>query len=311
MLVIIPTHDGDIELAIAQAKLIKALGGAAGYKAKIVAAESTRPHKVGELRELLQESFHTVTVNIVAAVEFRDPLAVAAEPHSRAANSMFQLTVELLKAEGNQSPWIWLEPDVTPVKKGWLEDLATGYLQAQGAGKKILTHTLPLRKYFFERKKLKDNGGREYGNLVLNCTMIASDPHERYSPPVAVYPFDFHTLSTILPQARLEPWEFVCRYEVAPHLHDTEIIRHAIGSTQFIREGDFYHFELPAVDKTCLPQQPATNVAIVHGCRDGSLTKLVLESLQVEKKEPESEKSEKSDLDTAPKFQVKPKGQTK
>jgi hypothetical protein len=197
---------------------------------------------------------------------------------------MFQLTVELLKAEGNQSPWIWLEPDVTPVKKGWLEDLATGYLQAQGAGKKILTHTLPLRKYFFERKKLKDNGGREYGNLVLNCTMIASDPHERYSPPVAVYPFDFHTLSTILPQARLEPWEFVCRYEVAPHLHDTEIIRHAIGST---------------------------NVAIVHGCRDGSLTKLVLESLQVEKKEPESEKSEKSDLDTAPKFQVKPKGQTK
>lgn len=290
MLVIIPTHDGDIDLALSQAKLIKALGGAAGYKAKIIAASSTRPHKVTELREELQKSFHTVTVNLVDAVEFRDPLAVAAEPHSRAANCMFQLTVEVLKDEGNQSPWLWLEPDTVPVKKGWLEDLATAYLQAQGAGKKILSHTIPLRKYFFERKKLKDGEGREYGNLVLTCTLIASDSHERYSPTVAVYPFDLASLSTILPQAKLEPWEFVCRYELEKYVHDTPIIRHAIHSTNWTREGDMYNFELRAIDKTCLPKQPATNVAIIHGCRDGSLTKLVLE--QLSGKKPEEQKQE-------------------
>lgn len=53
-------------------------------------------------------------------------------PWPRASNAMFRLANDWLKQSGRSTPWLWVEPDCSPISSGWLDRLEHDYkLQAK------------------------------------------------------------------------------------------------------------------------------------------------------------------------------------
>ncbi|MEI6870668.1 MAG: hypothetical protein WCL08_00160 [Verrucomicrobiota bacterium] len=280
MLIVIPTHAGDVDRAISVAKLIKTLGGAAGHTARIVAAESVSSKNLGELKSILESSFRKVDVSVVPAREHRDPLAASPSMHTPAANSMFQLTVGEVESLEISTPWLYLEPDSTPIHAGWIDKLEDAYQAGCAKGKRILGSVIPMRNYFFKVENV--NTPTERG-LKRSLISITEDKKETYSPTPMVFPPKYSSISSLYKGSKLSPWEMTSSIELSVHVQDTDIIVHAHDSTNYKLDGSTVTFDRAAGDMTDRKTINLKGVSLIHGNRDNSLIEIV------EKLQPKSE----------------------
>jgi len=171
-----------------------------------------------------------------------------------AANRMFQYAVVALRRRNNKLPWYWLEADNVPTRRSWLTELSTEYNQA--------------RKPFMgpkEATRLNDSRGRfvkHEGNHINGS---------------AIYPADFTRWSILWEYATQEPWDLYCRWEIFPKAHCSELMASRWGSSEFKKSADgtlAFTSKSPHSNQASVDPRKA---AVIHGCKDDSLFKLLWE----------------------------------
>lgn len=259
MNLVIPTSRFDTKLLPDLAKVIKKFGPYKGHNLIVVPTE-TAVQEANDFCASLGNLFDSATV---------EPVTLNVEGWPIAPNRMWREIALRMQSKYPNDPWFLMEPDVTPVADTWLQTLDTEYKKS---GKPYLGCIVPTRHV----RRLPDG-------TVERTTM-----GEHMVGGVAIYPpyaasksVLITTLDRQMVWARepLEPYDVRMRFEIVPHAAHSRSICHRWSTVNYRRNGD-------VVD--CQPDPnnpPGTDHAgivpdgslVVHGCKDGSLAKLVLD----------------------------------
>lgn len=125
MLVVTPTHPGDIEQAFRQAQWIRELGRLSGHDLLLIADTRCSQDQIQALHLEYVASYDHVEV-----LDFVDHYRKWPE----SPNQVFGLAARHIMRT-KQQPWLFLEPDAVPLKTGWLDELWAEY---QKAGKPFM-----------------------------------------------------------------------------------------------------------------------------------------------------------------------------
>lgn len=171
-------------------------------------------------------------------------------------NDMFVRTVNYLRDTGNAEPWLWMEPDAPPIAPSW-------------AGALLGAH---------------NEGGKPFTGRVLETIKSAKNPNhplakEKYDGHhmngVGIYPPDFHLRSQLYKMANRERppdgFDIYCRWEIAPHCTNTDLIVGVKRATEFAKIDGGY---------SCLSNGERKEVqtdgaVMLHSCKDASLASLI------------------------------------
>lgn len=215
----------------------------------VVTDAFTQSGMTDKVEESLTPLFNSVSIK---------RLATPAGVWPYAANVMWNMSVlaqlELQKA----IPFLWLEADVLPTKKGWLDLLASEYISAVGSGSRYLGMRAPT--IMVEKNKAGEINLRQDDEHLVG---------------VAVYPYD-HGLATQLwkTPAFAVPFDTRAQWETRPNQVSVNMA-HRWGTINYRREGDKI-----VCDDRMPPQDGLSyagvvpDVALIHGCKDGSLATL-------------------------------------
>jgi len=199
--------------------------------------------------------------------------AIVALTHDEFANGwpvgpdrMFVWTIRFLAEIENPQPWLWLEPDACPVKEGWDVILSNAYAEAK-------------KPYFgFTRPTAwRDADG--------NLTPVEGD---NMLLGVAIYPPDMHKDKELLPLLNdlslprpshpASPWDIYLRWHMFRRgVHSTTLIYDRWRTCNYTRgEFDEILCEPVAGERGAVGGAIPDEAVLVHGCKDGSLHKLVI-----------------------------------
>lgn len=134
MIAVVSVCEKDVDHAIKLAQWITKLGGCKAFDVLLVADAATPFDQTMELAKALGESFQQVIVRATAR-------HVPNWPDGPNAN--WSACARLCK-EMNR-PWLFLEPDVVPMRAGWLAEIAEAYNRI---GAKYLGHIYPCSQPF-------------------------------------------------------------------------------------------------------------------------------------------------------------------
>src|SRR5258708_694554 len=132
LLVVIPFCKKDTSSAGRLLEWIKELGGCPKNDCLFVAAGDIVSAPIHHSVFKSESIIHT-------------PFQLKDESHPIGPNWMFESTLKHLAKTGNESPFIWLEPDAIPLRKDWLRLIEMEYQSAVDNGKPILADICELK----------------------------------------------------------------------------------------------------------------------------------------------------------------------
>lgn len=225
MLCVIPFHAGDIHRVRDLLLWIEQLGGCHGHDCMLVMDEQVPWHDGIQCLESAGRSFRNTYAYHCEHTDGWIPGSVA----------LFK-TAAMESAKIGQ-PWLWLEPDATPLKEGWLDAIAQAY---QACGKPFM------------------------GSIVSHNLPNLPNP---YMEGVAVYPANAHS---ILGECcnRNQSWVFSCASRIIPNAINSPLFWHLWGEKN--NPPIFSDNAVPGTAVHCLEQIPVGSF-IQHRCKDGSL----------------------------------------
>lgn len=115
MNVVIPFHNGDAHLAIDLVKWIGQLGGIGDGQLLIICDSLTKPEHIDALHKASEYANRNVSSGGFPTVGW-----------PQGSNALFAFALnrsDILKP----APWLWLEPDAIPLKRGWLDAIRKEY----------------------------------------------------------------------------------------------------------------------------------------------------------------------------------------
>jgi len=116
VLTVLPVCEKDARLLKTLLVWIRQLGGCKGHQAVIVADAATPCDKVLDLQNEASKSFDSVEIISTA---------VSVDGWPAGPNTLFLEAAQFAEKAG--VPWLWLEPDCTPLVTGWLDSLEVAY----------------------------------------------------------------------------------------------------------------------------------------------------------------------------------------
>lgn len=119
MLVILPFCARDKSLAVRLAGWIAELGGVKAHDCLLAV------HKDADSAEVIEPL--TKAFGRIAEFAITDEMIVEREQYVYAANMMWKRTLNHVADMGEPMPWLWMEPDATPISADWLDRLAAEY----------------------------------------------------------------------------------------------------------------------------------------------------------------------------------------
>lgn len=187
MLVVTPTHPGDIEQALRQAQWIRELGWLSGHDLLLIADTRCPKDQVEALHLEYAASYDHVEV-----LDFVDHYRKWAE----SPNEVFATAARYIMRTRAQ-PFFFLEPDSVPLKPGWLDALWVEYRQC---GKPFM------------------------GDLVTAATAgINVIDHMSGN---GFYPADMFTHAGLALISNEIPWDVSAASQIVPQMHATKLIQH-------------------------------------------------------------------------------------
>ncbi len=188
-------------------------------------------------------------------------------------NRMWRWTVLHLDSEENNSPWFWMEPDCCPLKAGWLDSLANAY---QASGKAFMGHVrLTKWKNTDGSTFTKDGDNMLLGNAVY--------------PPMLSRDQNISPLLTDLghPDPRShapDPWDVYLRWLMFKRgVANSMLFRDNWKTQKYSRKenGQIVFQSCDDEDEIGVIEPEAV---IAHGCKDGSLHRLIIGAPEEPKK---------------------------
>ncbi len=109
----------DKALAVRLAERIAELGGVAKHDCLLAVHKDT--DSAGVIEPL------TAAFGRIAEFAITDEMIVEREQHAYAANLMWKRTVNHIADMNESQPFLWVEPDATPTKASWVDEIAAAY----------------------------------------------------------------------------------------------------------------------------------------------------------------------------------------
>jgi hypothetical protein len=171
-------------------------------------------------------------------------------------NSYWKKTIEHLEKQGNTLPWLWMELDVCPLKKGWASILEKDYY----------TNNKPF-----------------YGCLEDTTTLTMDEELvflTKHFVGAGIYPPNISKYSTNWKHVDRIPTAFdvICQFEFAPLSHNSELFQHNFRTDNY-RKAE--NGEIICDDKNNFKggrkfnKNLSSKAVILHGCKDATLYNLV------------------------------------
>lgn len=213
----------------------------------------------------LQAEAESAAATLNATVAITDDEFVG--PWPVGPDRMFLWTIRHLAEIGNDQSWLWLEPDACPIKEGWDVKLKNEYLAAQ-------------KPYFgyVRQTAWRDKDG--------NLTPIEGD---NVMLGVAIYPPHMEKDKELIPLLNdlslpdpvshpPVPWDIYLRWAFfRSGVHATNVIYDRWRTCNYARgEFDEIICEPVATEKFAVGGTVPDEAVLVHGCKDGSLHKLII-----------------------------------
>lgn len=215
-----------------------------------------------DISNTLKSKFSTSTVHIIPNNNLGWPMA---------CNHHWQNTCYFLNASKNNSPFLWFELDSTPVKDGWLDAIAVEY------------HKDTTTAVYEKRPARKFLGNKERNYEGKNGELLPESSAGNRMAPVGVYPPEICQAPTINSlNTTMRHWASVHQWYCVPSLIDSDLIQNNWRTKNYRKENEIIvcdsianlawdvHFNKPMGE----------NAVLVHGCKDGSLIKLLLDNKQ-------------------------------
>lgn len=258
MILAIPVSKADVHLLAKKVELLKKLGP---YPNHILAVLPDEPVKqpsheaFSQLAPLFQGA-HFLPVDLAGLSGW--PIA---------SNRHFKYVARKIMDLKLKEAFYFFELDNTPMATSWLDRLQNEYIDAN---KPYMGHVCPTRGYLHQPD----------GSVVPQ----EGEPHMVgtgiYPPNLAAYSVKLSAVDRPSPWTRmpLEPFDIAMRHEVAPHAYATNLIQHNWQTRNYREEeGQIVCDDNEGIGPNESHKKPWDGVSIViHGCKDNSLTDLVL-----------------------------------
>ena len=254
MNIAIPVSNHDKHLLPTFVKVLQHFGGLEDTPVCFFATPSAKAEAY-EAATALNATVHTFEV------DFAGGWPVASSSH-------FAATVFTLPKIGWNGPWLWMELDMLPVQKGWLQALRNGY---QLCGKPFMGNVVPTA--WTEEGKLVV---KEDDDMMMGCGVYPANMHadERFRPLLA-------DLVKPPPRNPNTPFDFYLRHAMRhAGFANTKLIADMWQTHEYKRTGKGITCKPVSLDK---PRRERgglvpSDAVLVHGCKDGTLAELVLSS---------------------------------
>jgi len=236
-MIAIPVSQSDIHLLKAQADVLYKFGGLENEVVIVFPSPSVFSDAVEATQQLSDICKRFEVVSIDIEPDGGWP---------RACNIHFSAVWQKLDAMGNKEPVLWLEPDALPSKYGWPKFWNTDY----------------------------NRTGKDYkGHLRLTSEVTSPPQDGKHMVGVGMYPGNFTSTNRMWNVIRNDmPFDIWLRWNIAPKCNDTQHLQHLPKSEKFTVEDGKIKGLQDGKDVFVSPQ-----ALIVHGCKDGSLAKCLLE----------------------------------
>lgn len=257
MNIVFAYHSGDCELALLSAKAMVAQGMNMRHKATICCVEDTP--LIHQITEELKKVFPEVG-RIVAQDGFNGWPLGPNQMFSDASTHCYRY----------QDPWYFWEPDCVPMVSGWVDRL---------------------------EEEFKREPNKIMGSLIEGGVASSGKNVYRLIVGSAIYPpkfLDYCGLAANLYNYNVayrqagsipEPWDVRCRWVFLQHGRNTDLIKAYWQSCNYQYKGcDLVFFaENPEAQEiqsvTCPERRVDPRAIVVHGCKDGSLHRMIIDGL--------------------------------
>lgn len=157
-----------------------------------------------------------------------------------APNWAWTRTAMFINGLDEKLPWLWLEADVTPLRKDWIERLDAEY----------------------------SLGGKPFmGHIVERPSRFSAKDMDFHMNGVAVYPPDACLHSSRAMRTRAAPWDVVLSEDCIGRVHDaSKLIQHAQRFTGVV---------MTCQDEDVVNWMLMRGALLFHGCNDGSMIALL------------------------------------
>lgn len=249
MLIIIPVSSTDKHLIDDFSDCLNFLGNYLNHELLVVSRPSDASHAI-KLLNKIKKQFKTADIYAF------DEDGIRGWPEG--PNFYWNRTIHHLKSErDNKLPWLWMELDMTPLKKNWINILETEYKKR---GKYCLGWT-------------QDTTTVTTDQIVIKLT--------KHLVGAAIYPPDISVCCDV--------WQYVdriatafdvlCQWQLVPNAHHSELFQHCFRTQNYKQFADGTikgedHNGFPAGLQFDYPLD--LNAVLHHGCDDGSLARLLI-----------------------------------
>jgi len=252
MNILIPVSQHDKHLLPDFVKVLQHFGGFDEHKVLFLSTQSAK-EEAYEAAAALGAEAHAFNMDFQGGAPF-------------ACSNHFATAVHHLGRAGNTDPFLWMELDMLPVKKGWATAIQQEYRRQ---GQPFLGNWVPT-PWIVEGKLTTKDGD----NMMMGCGVYP--PHmerdERFKPLI----LDLAKTGVRCPR---DPFDVYLRW-VIKHagVANTDLIADMWQTQNYRREGDDIVCDAVKQDKPCRPRSGAIHpsAVLVHGCKDGSLARLLL-----------------------------------
>lgn len=254
MNLVIPTSRNDVALLGPLAEVFNHLGSCKGHTLIVCPADGAEQ----EANDFKQSVGHLFDRAVVRPT----PINISGWPI--APNRHFREVCALMMSEYNNAPFWFFEPDCTPLRPGWLSAIDEAYKLGRQPFAGAIVPT-----------RVTDGKGNHStdGEHMVGCGIYPPDFYKRSQLMLAL---DRKMPFSPLP---LEPFDVRVRFEVVPYALKLTTLQHNWRTLNYREKGGVidcdHDTRNPAHTSHAKPVDP--DALVVHGCRDSSLAKLVLD----------------------------------
>jgi hypothetical protein len=238
ILVVLPFCKADSPRAVELLKWIKELGGCPENDLVMLEGSTQPPLTVYPEAGQFKSVYSLVT-----------PFQLPDEKHPIGPNWMFETALKHFHKTNESRPFLWLEPDVVPMRSGWLKEIENEYARCVALKKRILACTAEFHN-------------PKWPKIIASGT--------------AVYPSNAWEIYKSIQTNRKVAWDIQFADKVMPMVMKSRTIL-----SRFNRNLPPTYFRTKtekAPPNAIYLDQISKHVALVHPDKDGSLLKLLREA---------------------------------
>lgn len=188
-------------------------------------------------------------------------------------NCHFRMAVELMDLKNDTNPWIWMEPDVFPIRENWLKLVEEDYMKGGTPFRGMIERTRYVDTNVKTKQRVQRYDGSEHfvgagiypGQYLRYTCPIGGSPMASYRNPSKRIPFDVKCQFQHVPATQSPLWLH------KPRTVNWKVEEATNGPTKLSCEDR----QKDEFDLTYAGTHDVSKVCLIHGPKDDSLVEAI------------------------------------